>query len=598
MHGRGIGGHVSPIDTASGRPGGGRRRHLLGLGGRRRRAVKLFIIAAALVAALPAAAQAEFSSNKVAYVYDNTLFPCTTECGMNDPSFPPTGGASIFKNAVGGTVPGFGNEGKYTPSGGSEATLKNVTLSELDAKPKLLEEEGFDTAILYETCKIAEHPVALAAINAFLESAHKVMIFDADGCSPISKGEPNWTGFLFPFATNNPGPEGAPGPYTAVEPSSLTTGLSVGEQELDAVGDANIFTSSSVHWFQAIAATNVHGVNGTVMAYSRTVSGGLALYEGEDFWFTDAPDPHLKQVFDNMLNQHWNPDKLPDTTFVCTTCASTVTTKLSSTVVPAGSAITDSATIVGASGAGTATGKATFTVYSDSHCQLPVAGQAQSVSVTAGAATTSPITLPAGTYYFQAQYFGDTNNVGGLSACGSEVLVVQAPPPPRVFKSPVALHGIFVLFEGELEGEWEFPEPGEAEWEAEVVEGGELFGPNGELADFPRIQGLGLESVATAAKAKHKKCKKGFVRKGKKCINNAPAKYGRTHLTVTTPGHYKLRIKPNKTVLKALKKRGKLRVRATLVFTPTGASTTHLVQTSTTTVHFKKKKQKKKHHHK
>jgi hypothetical protein len=531
----------------------------------------------------------------VAYIYDKTLPACTTECGINDARGPGSGD-SIFRNAVGGALPGAGNEGTYTPAGGTAATLKNVTLAELDEKPKLLQEGGYDTAILYQTCKIAEHPAALAQVNAFIETAHKVMIFDADGCSPVSLGEPNWSGFVFPFATNNPGPRGASGSYTAVEPSSLTAGLSVGEQEGDAVGDANIFTTKALHWFQAIAATNVEGVNGTVMAYSRTASGGLALYEGEDFWFTFEPTAHLKQVFDNMLNQHWNPDKLPSTIFACTTCASTVTTKLSSTVVPAGTAVTDSATIVGAvAPAGTATGKATFTVYSDSHCQLPVAGQAQSVSVTGGSATTSPITLPAGTYYFQAQYFGDANNVGGLSACGSEILVVQPTPPPP--KPPVPLH-IFVLFEGELEGEWEFLEPGEVEWEAEVVEGGELFGPNGELAEFPRIGGLGLESFATSAKAKHKKCKKGFVRKGKKCVNNAPVKYGRTHLTVTAAGRYKLKIKPNRAVLKALKKRGKLRVRTTLVFTPTRLSSTHLAQSSTTTVHYKKKSKTKKHHHK
>jgi hypothetical protein len=594
MNGRGIGGLSSPIDTANGRPSGRRRRCASGLSGRRRRLLKLFIVVAALLAALPAAARAEFSSKKVAYVYDKTVFECTTECGLNDTRGPGSGG-SIFTNAVEGKTAKGAEEGTYTPSGGTEATLKNVTLAQLDANPKLLEEGEFDTAILYQTCKIAEHPAALAQINAFIESAHKVMIFDADGCSSGSLGEPNWSGFVFPFATNNPGPRGAPGSYTAVEPSSLTAGLSVGPQEGDSVGDANIFTTKALHWFQAIAATNVELVNGTVMAYSRTASGGLALYDGEDFWFSFGQAPHLKQVFDNMLNQHWNPDKLPSTVVACTTCASSVTTKLSSTVVPSGTAVTDSATIVGASGPGTASGKATFTIYSDSHCQLPVAGQAQSVSVSGGSATTSPIALPPGTYYFQAQYFGDANNLGGLSACGTEVLVVEAPPPPP--KPPVPLKVIVVLFEGELEGEWEFPEPGEAEWEAEVVEGGELFGPNGELAEFPRFGGLGLESSATAAKAKHKKCKKGFVRKGKKCVNNAPVKYGRTHLTVTTAGHYKLRIKPNKAVLKALKKRGKLRVRTTLVFTPTRLSTTHLAQSSTTTVHFKKK-QKKKHHHK
>jgi hypothetical protein len=518
---------------------------------------------------------------------------------MNDVRFPGGGifpGGSIFRNAVEGETP-KGEEGTYTPSGGEEVTLKNVTLEELDANPHLLQEQGFDTAIVYETCKIAEHPAALSQINGFLESAHKVMIFDADGCSPPAsggKGEPSWSGFLFPFATNNPGPEGAEGPYTAVEPSSLTTGLSVGPQELDAVGDANIFTSSSVHWFQAIAATNVHGVNGTVMAYSRSASGGLALYEGEDFWFTDRPDPHLKQVFDNMLNQRWNPDKLPGTTFVCTQCATAVTTKLSSTLVPANSPITDSATVVGASGAGTATGKVTFTVYSDPHCQLPVAGRAQSVSLATGSATTSPITLPPGIYYLQAQYFGDSNNEPGISACGSEVLTVQAPLPPP--KPPRPLKGIFVYVEtGELEWEVEVLEEGELEWEGEVVEGGELLGPNGELARFLNLR-RGNEGGAFDARAKHKKkCKKGFVRKGRKCVNNAPVKYGRVHLAVT-PGHYKLRIKPSKTVLNALKKGRKLRVKTTLTFVPTRLKTTHLTQISSTNVHLTKKHNKKHHH--
>jgi Bacterial Ig-like domain (group 3) len=553
----------------------------------RRRAVRLLLLAATLLAALPAAAHAEFSSSKVAYIYDKALFPCTTQCGMNAEGIHQTGfepRASIFTNAVGGEFPGSGNEGHYTPSGGSEVALKNVTLEELDAKPHLLEEEGFDTAILYQTCKIAEHAAALGGINAFLESAHKVMVFDADGCSAgTSLGEANWSGFLFPFATNNPGPRGASGPYTVVEPSTLTAGLSTGEQEGDAVGDANIFTSSSVHWFQAIAATNVESVNGTVMAYSRTASGGLALYEGEDFWFTFVPTAHLKQVFDNMLNQHWNPDKLPGTRFVCTSCATSVTTKLSSALVPDSAAVTDSATVAAAAGAPTPTGSVTFTVYSDPNCQLPVAGHAQTVALTAGSAATSPIALPAGTYYLQAQYAGDTGHVGSISLCTSEVLRVLGEPKPT--------HPIVVrVANGEIEGEWEIIEEGELEFEGEVLEEAELFGPNGERAQFPALGGLGSEGFAVAAK--HKKCKKGFVRKGKRCVSKKPVKYGKTHLAITKPGRYKLRIKPSKAVLRALKKGRTLRVRTTLTFTPHG-TTTHLVQTSKVKVHLKKK-----HHHK
>jgi hypothetical protein len=172
---------------------------------------------------------------------------------------------------------------------------------------------------------------------------------------------------------------------------------------------------------------------------------------------------------------------------------------------------------------------------------------------------------------------------------------VQAPPPAP--KPPVPLKGIVVNGgTGELEWEIEVLEEGELEWEGEVFEGGELFGPNGELARFLNLR-RGNEGVAFDARAKHtKKCKKGFVRKGRKCVNNAPVKYGRVHLAVT-PGHYKLRIKPNKTVLNALKKGRKLRVKTTLTFAPTRFKTTHLTQTSSTTVHLTKK-HKKKHHHK
>ena len=560
-----------------------------GRGAARRRALGICLLAAALLATFASVARAEFTSTKVAYVYDKAQFSCEKECGMNDPKSASefTPGASIFKNAVTGTAPGKENEGEYTPSGGSKVTLKNVTLEELDANAKLLETGGFDTAILYQTCKIASHPAALAQINAFLETAHKVMIFDADGCSPTELGEPNWSGFVFPFATNNPGPQGAQGPYTAVEPSSLTSGLSVGTQEGDAVGDANVFTSSSIHWFQAIAATNVHNVNGTVMAYARTSSGGLALYDGEDFWFTFGPAPHLKQVFDDMLNQRWNPDKLPNTVFVCSTCTSTVTTKLSSTVVPEGAAITDSATIVGASPAGTATGKVTFTVYSDTHCVLPVAGQSQSVTVATGGATTAPITLPAGTYYLQAKYSGDVNNFPGTSACGSEVLTVAPIKPPVEKKPPV-------VFEETGEVEWwvEFPEAGELEWWLEFLEG------EVEFARVHQASGLAVVGLAApgegafAAKHKSNKCKKGFVRKHNKCVSRAPVLIHEGKLTITTPGVYKLRFKATGRALAALKKGKTLHARLNLVFTPSLTSV-HIKKSANVALHLRKHK---KHH--
>jgi hypothetical protein len=521
------------------------------------------------------AANAEFSSKKVAYVFDETEFSsCTPECGVNDTSEPESGGSSIFHNAVEGETPS-GSEGEYTPEGGEKARFKNVKLAELDANPHLLENEGFDTAILYQTCKIGvpANAAALAQINAFLEHAHKVMIFDADGCSPIALGEPNWSGFLFPFATNNPGPKGASGPYLVVESSTLTAGLLPGVQEFDAVGDANIFTTPSIHWFQAVEAENFYHVRGTVMAYSRTPSGGLALYDGEDFWFSDGQDPHLKRVFDNMLNQHWNPDKLPNTRLVCTTCGSTVETHLSSTLVPAGTPVTDSATVKGASGPGTATGTMTFTVYSDPHCQLPVAGQAQKVPVAVGAATTAPITLPAGTYYLQAQYSGDANNVEALSVCGELLTVVPINPP-------IEKHPPKVGPNGEIEWELEFPEPGEGEDEAEDPNGAEASSVHSPV-------------LLSAVDANHhgKKCKKGTIKKGKRCVSNVSVHYGRGKLSIPTAGAYKITIKPTGKVLAALKKGKTLHVTIRVTFTP-AHTTVHLIKTASVKLHLKKA-----HHH-
>jgi hypothetical protein len=533
------------------------------------------------------AANAELSTKKLAYVFDETEFGgCIPACGVNDTSSPPSGGSSIFHNAVEGETPS-GDEGEYTPAGGENVKLKNVTLAELDAKPHLLEEEGFDTTILYQTCKIGASPnaAALAQINTFLEHAHKVMIFDADGCSPISLGEPNWSAFLFPFATNNPGPEGASGPYTAVEPSSLTTGLTLGEQELDAVGDANIFTTPSLRWFQAVEAANIHHVRGTVMAYLRTPSGGLALYNGEDFWFTDEPNQHLKRVFDNMLNQHWNPDKLPETIFACTSCGSAVETRLSSTSVPAGTPVTDSASVRGASGPGTATGTMTFTAYSDPHCQLPVASQ--KVPVAGGGATSTPIALAAGTYYFQAQYSGDANNEGGLSICGSEVLTV-VPANPIPTNPPIEKHPPKVLGGGEVEWELEFPEPGEAEAEGEDPNSADESGVHAR-SPLTVVGPLAAETgpvSAVAAKHNSKKCQKGFVKAHKKCVSNAPVRYGQGKVPIPTAGVYELIIKPTGHVLTALKKGRTLHVTVKITFTP-AHTTLRLVKTASVKLHLK-----------
>ena len=94
--------------------------------------------------------------------------------------------------------------------------------------------------------------------------------------------------------------------------------------------------------------------------------------------------------------------------------------------VPAGSAVTDQATLSGEN-ASTAGGTVSYNVYSDSECTKLVAA-AGSVSVSGGKVPPSEpetFSLP-GTYYWQASYGGDATNKASTSECGAEVETVTA----------------------------------------------------------------------------------------------------------------------------------------------------------------------------
>ncbi len=89
-------------------------------------------------------------------------------------------------------------------------------------------------------------------------------------------------------------------------------------------------------------------------------------------------------------------------------------------------AIADTATLSGTD-ASAATGYVKYDVYSDSECKELVA-EAGDESVTGGSVPKSEEeTLPVGTYYWQASYFGDEANHGSTNACGSEISIVTAP---------------------------------------------------------------------------------------------------------------------------------------------------------------------------
>ncbi len=91
--------------------------------------------------------------------------------------------------------------------------------------------------------------------------------------------------------------------------------------------------------------------------------------------------------------------------------------------VPEGTPVTDLATLTGENAA-LATGKVTYKVYSDEKCTKLVISAGTVVVSLGWVPASNAETLPAGTYYWQATYSGDSSNLGSTSAYGSEVETV------------------------------------------------------------------------------------------------------------------------------------------------------------------------------
>jgi len=181
----------------------------------------------------------------------------------------------------------------------------------------------------------------------------------------------------------------------------------------------------------------------------------------------------------------------------------------------------------------------------------------------------------------------------GEGACVPVPIVVSPTPPPASptpviyvpSTAPPIKGKVYVLEDGEVEEEEEFPEDGEFEDSGVIEEGASLSSFQG----GPLVQ-FNSQPLATVAR---KKCKKGFVEKKGKCVSNKPVKFGHVHMTITKAGRYRIKIKPSKQVLVALKKGKTLHVKFKLVFTPAG-TTDHIVGVRYVTIHLKKKHKHKK----
>ncbi len=171
------------------------------------------------------------------------------------------------------------------------------------------------------------------------------------------------------------------------------------------------------------------------------------------------------------------------------------------------------------------------------------------------------------------------------------------PTPVKVISAPPTLPPIpktIVVDEenGEIEDEFEFPEGGEIEFSGDVSEGAEAA----RFQAGPLMSPLG-QQVAVTARHRNKRCKKGYVKKGKKCVSNAPIPYGQVRLTIPAAGRYRLRLKPSGRALAALKRGKSLNVTVTLKFTPAGTAT-HILDVKVVRVRLKPKKKHHGRHHK
>ena len=150
---------------------------------------------------------------------------------------------------------------------------------------------AFDTVVLNQICDANTRFSAAqkTALNQFVASGGKLIIYDSDGCS--GSNTPDYSWLIFPFRTNNPGQQGASGgTLTIVEENTLSSNnpgspyfIDVVDicKTTDAVGDANVMLAQSANWCGDMQATNVNNVTGWTHTYGLYGSG-LMIYDGMD----------------------------------------------------------------------------------------------------------------------------------------------------------------------------------------------------------------------------------------------------------------------------------------------------------------------------
>ena len=182
----------------------------------------------------------------------------------------------------GGTLPTSNLTGGYAP------IFVNVPVEFIrDNATDPLVSGGYDTVVLVGICDInnfLSNNQFKSRIENFVFNGGKLIIWDSE-CQGT-----DYSKFIFPFTTSNPGQMGAVGNLTDVEENILSSKITssanyinvsyIGGQT-DAVGDANVMVTKDPDWCIDMTAKNYYGVTGAVHTYAQ-YGQGLIIYDGLD----------------------------------------------------------------------------------------------------------------------------------------------------------------------------------------------------------------------------------------------------------------------------------------------------------------------------
>jgi len=178
---------------------------------------------------------------------------------------------------------------------------------------------NYDTVVMEQVCEGDEPlPAFERALLSWVAAGHKLIIHDADKCSP----GPDYSWLPYHLKTDNPGAHGSSGDYLRfVEQNWMAHGrtgrpgfIDVGAWESsdgdyhNELGDSNTLTEWDPHWCGHMVVRNSNNIFGFVLTYAH-YGRGLIIYGGFDIDQQGSTGYDL--VTARELAQGFDPDNLP-----------------------------------------------------------------------------------------------------------------------------------------------------------------------------------------------------------------------------------------------------------------------------------------------